>query len=263
MSDSQVTNKGGTDRVLTGQSNWIRWYPGFKADARADDTWSLLDGSESIITKPQRAAYLQSAVAASNATPEPAKDNDDTANTLPAKATGPEVARYDLFYKQSLDLYCLDLHDYEQQHERVRRANKMLHDRIDPSMQAEIEDKQVPANALAHLQTQYRMQDSRAIQLAHDEIDSLTLGTCKDMTEYVNKMRQLKNDLAYLGDSITDTRFIAKLIKGLPSAYFSWVERYHDIVADPDANNPSLKSVEAQLISKEATLPKTKERKGK
>lgn len=227
MSDSQVTNKGGTDRVLTGQSNWIRWYPGFKADARADDTWSLLDGSESIITKPQRAAYLQSAVAASNATPAHAKDNDDTAsqattsNTLPAKATGPEVARYDFFHKQSLDLYRLDLHDYEQQHKRVRRANKMLHGRIDLSMQAEIEDKQVPANALAHLQTQYRMQDSRAIQLAHDKIDSLTLGTCKDMTEYVNKMRQLKNDLAYLGDSITDTRFIAKLIKGLPSAYDS------------------------------------------
>jgi hypothetical protein len=57
-------------------------------------------------------------------------------------------------------------------------------------------------------------------------------------------------------DLVTDTRFISKIIKGLPVAYASWIERYHDITADPDAPNPSLKSVEAQLIAKEASLPK-------
>jgi hypothetical protein len=267
MTDTQVTNNNnsGTDRALTGQSNWIRWFPGFKADARADDTWMLFAGTEAILPKPLRKDYL-SRSATTNAAPSAAGDDTasvtSSASTItppPAvdpKATGPEVARQDFMYKQNLDLYKMDLHDFEHQHERVRRANKMLHDRIHPSMQAEIDDLQVPSEALQHLQRQYKMQDSRAIQLAHDRIDQLSLTQSKDMAEYINTMRQYKNDLHYLGDPITDSRYITKLIRGLPPAYSSWVERYHDIAADPDAPVPSLKSVEAQLISKEATLPK-------
>ena len=243
MPDAQDSTSGSADRILTGQSNWIRWYPGIKADARADDTWALLAGTEVILVKPLRADYVTRREAPVVVTAE--------------KVTGPETARQDFEYRQNREWYQMDLHDYEQQHERVRRANKMLHDRIDPSMQPDIQDIEGPAEALARLQSLYKMQDSRAIQFTHNQIDALRLASCKSMTEYLNKMRQLKNDLVDLGEPYTDSQLIAKIISGLPTQYNSWVERYHDIMADPDAKNPTVKSIEAQLIAKEATLPKT------
>lgn len=146
MTNAQVTKARSTDRLLTGQVNWERWYSGFKADARADDTWSLFDKSEAIVEKPTRTDYTFCHISS-----ESTSDSKDTAI---------EVARKYFAYKQSLEWYKMDLHDYEQQHERVRRASKMILDRIDPSMLAEIEeDIQDPAVALEHLRAHYAMQD--------------------------------------------------------------------------------------------------------
>ncbi|KAK5722059.1 hypothetical protein LTR17_014460 [Elasticomyces elasticus] len=123
------TTSSTPDQSLTGQGNWIRWFPSFKADARADDVWELFSGDEPLLKKPARSDYIQTV--RQQLTPpleaEAAK-----------KATGPEIARQDFKYKQSVEEYKLDLHDYEQQRERVRRANKLLHKRVDTAIQIDV-----------------------------------------------------------------------------------------------------------------------------
>lgn len=159
MSDIQVTTTSSNDRILTGQANWTRWYSDSKAGARADDTWALFDGTETILEKPQRAAYLWSTTTLSST---PSSDGSTTVHQM-------------FSCGQSLDLYMADLHDYEHQHTRVCRANKMLHDRINPSMRPETGALQNPAFlALRHLETRYKMQDSLTLPLTRDKIDRTT-----------------------------------------------------------------------------------------
>jgi arginine decarboxylase-like protein len=112
----------------------------------------------------------------------------------------------------------MDLHDYGHQHERVCRANMMLRDRIDLSMRTETGDLQNPILALRHLETQYKMGRTLALH-TRDKIDRTTLATSKDMSEYLNKMRQFKNDLLQLRQPVTDDFYlIGKIVKGLPDA---------------------------------------------
>lgn len=83
------------------------------------------------------------------------------------------------------------------------------------------------------------------------------------MAEYLNIMRQYKNDLTQLGNPITESRFMHVVIQGLPKTYDSWIERYRDITADPTAPVPTMRSVEAQLIAKETRLLSISAAKGK
>ncbi|SMR64970.1 unnamed protein product [Zymoseptoria tritici ST99CH_1A5] len=92
------------------------------------------------------------------------------------------------------------------------------------------------------------------------------------MTDYLNNIRQLKNDIIALGEPFSPAQQIAKIINSLTPAYSGWLERYHEIMSNPGATKPDLKSVEAQLIAveaqliaKETTIPKQpkKDRKDK
>lgn len=243
MTGKQVTTDG-SDRILTGQANWLRWYPQFEHDAYADDLDTLFDGTEDIRNKPVRDAYIN--VNFTSAGDDDAASHGSSSNTS-ALPNGPEVQRCDFTYKTQLDRYRDDLKEFEKQQERVRRANKLLFERVDQSIQPEIRLLRKPNLALDHLRNQYKMQDSCAKRFTNEKLDQLTLASCSDMTDYLGKMRQLKHDLESLRAPLSDDIFIDKIIKGLPSAYDSWIERYHDNEADPSATDYTLKSVEAQL----------------
>lgn len=243
LEDTATTTSKRADQVLTGQANWIRWFPGFKADARVDDTWVHFDGTEAILTKPVRVTYISN----------PCTNTDVEAQE---KMTGAAFARQNLVYEQSVEEYKMNLYKYERQNERVRRANKMLYDRVDQSMSQDILDMASPKAALDHLQSLYKMQDSRAIQHAYNQISIVTLQGCASMTQYLETLCQLKSDLALFGETYAEAQLINKIVNGLPPAYSSWVDRFHDIMSDPHATKPSIKSIEAQLLAKEITIPK-------
>ncbi|KAK5716851.1 hypothetical protein LTR17_016302 [Elasticomyces elasticus] len=86
----------------------------------------ILIGDEPILLKPKREHYITSSRLPPLPTPEPDEPDDTTtdpagagsnaglaaaaaaASSLSKKATGPEVARLDLDYKQSIEEYKLD-----------------------------------------------------------------------------------------------------------------------------------------------------------
>ncbi|GAB7333118.1 hypothetical protein MBLNU13_g04789t1 [Cladosporium sp. NU13] len=91
-------------------------------------------------------------------------------------------------------------------------------------------------------------QSSFAIQLTRRKTDQISLATCKDMSEYLNKMRQLRQELAYAGEHMSDALYIAKLLDGLPARYDNWRDRYYHTAKDSSAPDSSLVSFEGRLI---------------
>ncbi|SMR62445.1 unnamed protein product [Zymoseptoria tritici ST99CH_1E4] len=61
------------------------------------------------------------------------------------------------------------------------------------------------------------------------------------MTDYLNNIRQLKNDIIALGEPFSLAQQIAKIINSLTPAYSGWLERYYEIMSDPGATKPDLK----------------------
>jgi len=92
------------------------------------------------------------------------------------------------------------------------------------------------------------------MQLTRRKIDQINLATCKDMSEYLNKMRQLRQELAYAGESMSDTLYIVNLLNGLPARYNSWKDRNYDTVEDSTPSESSLASFEGSLIHWEHKL---------
>lgn len=257
------------NHVLTGIDNWNDWYPDFKADARADDTWSLFDGTEKISPKPdehQFRARLSAELSAFDA-----KHNSSTLMPEPN-----EPAAVHQFFARNATLYeltknysrckseddCLRAfkekqHDWKLQNARARRANKMLYDRIHPSMRAAIEDILDPAKAFRHLQLKFKTPIYLTIRIARDRISALTLTKCSNMAAYLNEMRQNAADLSRLGQGITSTDHIAEIIKGLLPAYNDWVKSYREMLYIFRLPALPIEVVEAQLIAKEHMLSQT------
>jgi hypothetical protein len=259
MPNAQIVNTGNPDHVLKVQSNWVPWFLRFKLDAHTEGIWSLFDGSEVVLSKPERPPRLARAgtgltvnIDASNSV------SGAVVSTTPATTedTSIDLSHQTFLYQTELEFYRMDLNDYERQHDRILLARKMLYTRIDSSMFALIHNDKddTLSSEFARLQTHYKPEASLAIQLTSRKIDQVSLATCRDMSEYITSMRQLRQELAYAGKRMSDTLYIATLINGLPAAYDRWRDRYYDTVEDSSASDSSLVSFETRLIRWEASL---------
>lgn len=259
MPNTQIANASSPDHVLSGQSNWVPWFLRFKLDAHAEGIWSLFDGSEAILSKPERPTRLARActdlttnIDARNST------SGALASTTPATTedTSIDFSHQIFLYQTELEFFRTDLHDYDRQHDRILLARKMLYTRFDSSMFALIHDDNddTLVSEFARLQTHYKPEASLAIQLTSRKIDQISLVTCRDMSEYIIQMRELRQELAYAGKRMSNTLSIATLINGLPAAYDRWRDRYYETAEGPGAPEMPLVSFEGRLIRWEASL---------
>lgn len=259
MPSTLIIDTGNPEHILRGQSNWVPWFLRFKLDAHAEGIWSLFDGSGEILSKPERPLRL--ARAGTDLTSNIDSSNSASsalASTTPAttEATSIDFSHQIFLYQTELEFYRMDLHDYERQHDRILLARKMLYTRFDSSMFALIHDDNddTLASEFARLQTHYKPEASLAIQLTSRKIDQISLVTCRDMSEYIIQMRELRQELAYAGKRMSDTLYIATLINGLPAAYDRWRDRYYETVEQLSASDSSVVSFEGRLIRWESSL---------
>lgn len=91
------------------------------------------------------------------------------------ETTNVDYQKKNHLFHQVVQMSNENLHDYEKQHERVVRANKMMTDRVDECMLSDIDEKRNPKEALEHLQSLYRMRDCHAIQFAETRLLGLRL----------------------------------------------------------------------------------------
>lgn len=252
--------------ILTGIENWNNWFPDFKSDARANDTWSLFDGTEKIRPKPDEDQFrerLRAKLAdydakylSSVSMPEPSGPAvlHQFFVTLCVFANYYARCEHEYGYRRA---FWEKQRDWGAQNARVRRANKMLYDRIHPSMRAAIEDVLDPAEAFRELELKFKTPDYLIVQLARGKINSLTLSECSNMAAYLNEMRQNAADLSRLGHGMTSKEYVTEIINGLSPAYDDWVEHCNEIASDARIPTLSVQAVEAQLIAREHILTQT------
>ena len=259
MPNAANNNTGDPDHILKGQANWVPWFLRFEIDIQIEGTWPLFDGSEEILPKPRRPMRPARAGTDLTTTSDPSSTASNAVVATAPEATNTTSIDYPhqvFLYQMELEFHRMDLHDDERQQGRNLCARKMLYARIDRSMFATMHDDRDNslASEFARLQSCYKPKPSLAMQLTRCKIDQISLATCKDMSEYLNKMRQLRQELAYAGETMTDMRYVDRLHDGLPARYDSWKDRYYDTVEDSSASEFSLVSFEGRLIHWEYKL---------
>jgi hypothetical protein len=192
MPNAQLVNTGNPDHILTGQANCVPWFLRLKLDAHTEGIWSLFDGSEEIISKPERPLRLARAGTDLTANIDASKSaSSPLASTTPAtiEATCIDFSHQFLLFQTELEFFRMYSHDHERQYDRIISAREMLHTRIDRFMFALIHDDNDDSlsSEFVRLQTHYKPEASLAIQLTSRKLAKISPVTYRDISEYLNK----------------------------------------------------------------------------
>ena len=103
------------------------------------------------------------------------------------------------------------------------------------------------------------LQPARALEVALQKFEQLKLSNCKSMTDYYNKATMIRSDITAADSTaaISNTVFVAKILRGLPPAYNSFVDHYHLLCEDPMFSRNASANILSQLLAQES---KVKER---
>jgi gag-polypeptide of LTR copia-type len=110
--------------------------------------------------------------------------------------------------------------------EDLRTASKLLDAWVCEGIRLEIEDCENAKTAYDVIKLRYKVTNERARALLLTELSDQKLDGFTSMTEYINKLRQLKADLKAAEYDIIDDMFASSLLHGLPNFYRVFKEQY-------------------------------------
>ena len=148
-------------QVLTGQDNYNAWVRDFKIVAKSEGVWGFYQGTEPILTKPERADYhiptqkkkrmtADAEIVASDSSSSQAPTTPAALNTLETNIT----------------LYKLDSEEWKDNDKKVRHAQTLLPQWVDPAIRGNLEEHENPMDAWEYLKGQYKMTNARALDIA-------------------------------------------------------------------------------------------------
>lgn len=234
---------------LTGPGNYTRWERKFKVLAVTRNLLDLYKGTERLLLKPDR--------------PPPVNPRADAFKIKPGmkeeEIAGVQAAFREANneYQIAIQTYKLDLDEYDKQQTRKREACVLLAKNIDPDLLSAVTIKDNPKEAADNVAALCKLQESRAVDQALDNLEKLTLNQCSSMSDYINKaiaFRQDFRDAVGSGTRYGDDEFKSKLLRGLPFSYSGFVDHYHMIQEDPNITRTSLKALQSQLLAYETKV---------
>jgi hypothetical protein len=171
MSTSTYDTTGFQPIVLVGQENYTRWAREFRIASQAAGVWKLFTGDETIPAIPER----------------PKKPVMTEFATRDQKDAALEEYKANLAaYPAVVSDYKLDLDEYEKAKKKASRALHILAKSVDASILGSVDiDEEDPKSAFDSITTICKMQDSRALDIALNLLERLTLGKCANMSEYL------------------------------------------------------------------------------
>jgi len=225
MADSKM--EVSPDRRLRGKVNFITWRNEFWREARAHDVLELFIGDEEVLEKPKREDYI---------------DDDDDKDTITIASTQKTLKN---FHANTLR-YTIDYNNWKSNRDSLRTANKLLNAWVSDSIRIEIERAENAKEAYDLIVARYRVSDERARDDLLSELRRLTIETCDDVSDYLNKLRRLKSDLAGVDYKLTDGLYATALLDGLDDKkWASFKEKWETIRAiQLDANPDSAPSID-------------------
>ena len=230
-------------QILSGQDNYNAWVRDFKLLAKAEGIWQFYQGSEPLLSKPNRDDYhipqqKKKRVSADDSIVNSGNTSIPTTGQLNTLET-------------NIVQYKLDVEEWKEHDKRVRRAQTLLPEWVDPAIRGKLEEYENPKDAWDYLQSQYKMTNARALDIALSKMGRLRLQDCKSMQDYLNQHEILKLDIVEAKGVYDDSQLISKIFRGLSFKYNNFVDQYHLMNED---ENVKLKDITTKLLTYESKL---------
>jgi hypothetical protein len=220
MADSKMDVS--PERRLRGKINFITWKREFEREAKAHDVLDLFTGEEEILEKPQKELYI---------------DDDDDKDTITIASTQKTLKN---FHANTLR-YTIDYNNWKTNKDSLRTANKLLNAWISESIRIEIEATKNAKEAYDLIVARYKISNERARDDLLSEMKKLTIENCDNVTDYLNKLRRFRSDLAVVDYELTDGLYVTALLDGLDNKKWGLFKEKWDTIraiqldANPDA----------------------------
>jgi hypothetical protein len=250
MADAKIPDIS-PDRRLRGKVNYVTWKREFDREAKAYDVLDLFTGDEEILVKPKKEDYIDD-------------DADDEKDPNTIAATQKTLKG---FHATTLR-YTIDYNNWKSNKESLRTANKLLNAWVSDSIRIEIEVADNAKEAYDLIITRYKISDERARDDLLTQMKQLEIDDCDDVTDYLNKLRRYKSDLAGVGYKMTDSMYATALLDGLDSKKWAGFKEKWDTIramqldTNPKAG-PSIDLLEDRLHHEALNKQRREEEKKK
>ena len=258
MTDSKMDEvKDG--RKLKGKTNFVSWKREFERAAKSNDVLEYITGEEVVPPKPKKEDYSEKfievdtrrctrAMTAQSQTFTPSTDDDDLTADAQTMVSTNNTLRWQI-----------DYNEHKNAKEKMKLAGKLLDAWVSDGIKIEIEDCIDARVAYAFIKMRYAVTDERARDCLLNQLSGLNLTDCSSMTEYTNKVRQIKADLKTVKYDMTDDMLATALLHGLPPNFRDSKEKYDWIRSTTPDDSPDLDYLYERLHVEEAKQTRLKD----
>lgn len=241
---------------LKGKTNFIGWKREFERAAKKSDILEYLTGKETVPDKPAKDDYF--------AKPPPRRSDRQKQTATPSVEEGEEGQDKEIVVVINNNLrWTIDWNEYKTAKEKMKLAGQLLDAWVTEGIKIEIEDCEDAKSAYDLIKKRYAVSDERARAALLIQLSSLKLEDCTSVTDYINKLRQMKADLKTVKYDMTDDMLATSLLHGLPSYYRTFKEKYDRIRSTTPDAAPDLDYFFERLSVEEIKQNEIKEDKSK
>ena len=252
MTDSKIDEvKDG--RKLKGKTNFVSWKREFERTAKANDIIEYLTGAEVVPSKPKKEDYFGKPIEVDTRrsirvkktvqTFTPSTDDDDDVDDVQTTMSINNTLRWQV-----------DYNEHKSAKDKMKLAGKLLDAWVSEGIKIEIEDCADAKEAYDFIKKRYAVTNERARDSLLNQLNELKLDDCSSMTEYTNKVRQVKADLKTVKYDMTDDMLATALLHGLPSDFRDFKEKYDWIRSTKPDDPPDLDYLYERLYVEEVNL---------
>ena len=257
MTDSKM-DEVKADRKLKGKTNFIGWKREFERAAKANDILEYLTGEEVVPSKPRKEDYFVKLIEVDSRRPSRAKKTVQTF-TPSTDDDGETDDAQTMTSTNNALRWQIDYNEHKSAKEKIKLAGRLLEAWVSDGIKIEIEDFADAKEAYDFIKKRYAVTNERARDSLLNQFNELKLEDCTSMTEYTNKVRQIKADLKTVKYDMTDDMLATALLHGLPPNFRDFKEKYDWIRSTKPDDPPDLDYLYERLHVEEAKQIRMKE----
>ncbi|KZZ88210.1 Ribonuclease H-like protein [Beauveria brongniartii RCEF 3172] len=254
MTDSRM-DEVKIDRKLKGKTNFVSWKREFERAAKNHDILEYLTGEEIVPPKPRKEDYFEKLIEndtrrltrsmsrgmATTQSATPPTDEGEDAYDAQAMVPANNALQWQIDYKE-----------HKVAKSQMKLAGRLLDAWVSDGIKIEIEDYPDAKDAYDFIKKRYAVTNERARDGLLSQLNSLKLAGCSCMTEYTNRIRQIKADLKTVKYDMTDDMLATALLNGLPANFNDFKEKYDWIRSTNPDDPPDLDYLYDRLHVEEA-----------
>ena len=251
MTDSRMEEVK-DDRKLKGKTNFVSWKRDFERAAKVYDVLDYLIGKEVVPPRPRKDDYFPRTIDADTRRQTRAMSAQAQAVTPSTEGDEEPYEVQNMIVPGNACRWQIDYAEHKNAKERMRVAGKLLDSWVSEGIKIEIEDCEDAKDAYDFIKRRYVVSNERARDTLLTELNGIKFDDCVSMTEYTNKVRQIKADLKTVAYDMTDDMFATALLHGLPPNFRVFKENYDWVRSIKPDDSPDLDYLFERLHVEEA-----------